>query len=281
MANQKYFLSCKDYLVSGEEFDLFLNEKYEILETKPVPLDLPFYYSSDKYISHTDSESTLTEKLYQRVKDFMLNKKLGWIKNYKASGKLLDVGAGTGDFLVEARKNDFEIYGVEPNDTARGMALHKDVTLEKGFKDLEDQKFDVISMWHVLEHIPELKEEIASLYNLLDENGVLVVAVPNFKSYDANYYKEFWAAYDVPRHLYHFSQKGIKDIFLDFNFELVEKRPLIFDSYYVSLLSEEHKTGSRNFMKAFYRGFLSNMKARSSSEYSSLVYFFRKRKNRF
>ncbi|MDT0689615.1 class I SAM-dependent methyltransferase [Salegentibacter sp. F188] len=278
MAKQKYFISCKDYLVSGEEFDLFWNDKYEILETKPIPLKLPFYYSSDHYISHTDSKSTLTEKLYQRVKNFMLNKKLDWIYNYKTTGKLLDVGAGTGDFLIEAKNRSFDVYGVEPNEKARGVALHKDVILEKEFKDLKELKFDVITLWHVLEHIPDQEEELKALYNLLADDGILVVAVPNFKSYDANYYKDYWAAYDVPRHLYHYSQKGITDFFYDHNFELVEKRPLIFDSYYVSLLSEKHKTGSSNYLKAFYTGLKSNIKARSSSEYSSLVYFFKKEK---
>ncbi|MDT0685512.1 class I SAM-dependent methyltransferase [Autumnicola psychrophila] len=277
MADQKFFLSCKDYLVSGEEFDLFWSDKYEILETKPAPLDLSFYYSSDNYISHTDSKETFREKLYQRVKNFMLNKKLGWIKKYKMSGKLLDVGAGTGDFLIEAKKQGFTAYGVEPNETARGVAFHKDVNLEKSFKDLEDTNFDVISMWHVLEHIPDQEKEITSLYNLLNDDGILIVAVPNFKSYDATFYKEYWAGYDVPRHLYHFSQNGLTSFFFDNNFELVEKRPLIFDSYYVSLLSEKHKTGSWNYFRAFYTGLKSNMKARSSSEYSSLVYFFRKR----
>jgi ubiquinone/menaquinone biosynthesis C-methylase UbiE len=277
MAKQKYFISCKDYLVSGEEFDLFWSTEYEILETKPVPRNLPFYYSSDNYISHTDSKSDFTEKLYQRVKTFMLSKKLGWIKKYKTSGKLLDVGAGTGDFLIEAKKHAFDIYGVEPNETARGVALHKDVVLEKSFEELKDLKFDVISMWHVLEHVADQEKEITSLYNLLEEDGVLVVAVPNFRSYDADYYKEYWAAYDVPRHLYHFSQNGIAEIFSKFNFELVEKRPLIFDSYYVSLLSEKHKAASWKYLKAFYRGWMSNFKARSSSEYSSLVYFFKKR----
>ncbi|MDT0675369.1 class I SAM-dependent methyltransferase [Autumnicola musiva] len=279
MANQRHFLSCKDYLVSGEEFDLFWHKEHEILETKPVPVNLPFYYSSDRYISHTDSKENFTEKLYQQVKNYMMGKKISWIKNYKTSGKILDVGAGTGDFLITARKHHFEIFGTEPNETARGMAIRKDVSLVKDYQELKIKNYDVITLWHVLEHIKEPEEGIAKLSELLDDDGVLVIAVPNFKSFDAQHYKECWAAYDVPRHLFHFSQKGIESLFTAGGFELLSKKPLIFDSFYVSLLSEKNKTGSSNYIKAFYNGLKSNIKAKTSTEYSSLVYFFRKSKN--
>ncbi|HSP12780.1 MAG TPA: class I SAM-dependent methyltransferase, partial [Salegentibacter sp.] len=130
-------------------------------------------------------------------------------------------------------------------------------------------------LWHVLEHLTNPKEEILKLKALLKNDGILVIAVPNFKSHDAKYYQEFWAAYDVPRHLWHFSRNGIKKLFLQFGLNLVSTKPLIFDAYYVSLLSEKNKTGSSNFLKALYRGWISNWKAKESSEYSSLVYFFK------
>ncbi|MDT0642688.1 class I SAM-dependent methyltransferase [Zunongwangia sp. F363] len=277
MADQKHFISCKDYLVSGEEFDLFWHPEFEILETKPVPPALDFYYSSDQYISHTDSKETITEKIYQKVKEYMLGKKISWIRHYKTSGKLLDVGAGTGDFLNCARKNHFEIHGVEPSDSARGMAMRKNISLAKKYEELNIKKFDVICLWHVLEHVKDPKAELDKLAGLLEKDGLLVVAVPNFKSFDAEHYKEHWAAYDVPRHLFHFSQNGIQSLFSKQGFKLITKKPLVFDSFYVSLLSEKNSTGSSNYFKAIINGLKSNLKAKSSTEYSSITYFFQKR----
>ncbi|WP_373057233.1 class I SAM-dependent methyltransferase [Zunongwangia sp. H14] len=275
MANSPY-ISCKDYLVSGETFELFRHPEYEILETKPIPVNLPSYYSSEEYISHTDSKKTIIEKIYQQVKEYMLKKKLGWIKKYKKSGRILDVGAGTGDFLNTARKNGFSALGIEPNKMARFKAQSKGISLVRDYEQLEINKFDVISLWHVLEHLKDPVAEINILYNLLAEDGILIIAVPNFKSFDAIHYEEFWAAYDVPRHLFHFSQEGMKAIFLKGGFSLIETKPLLFDSYYVSLLSEKNRTGSANFLRAFKTGLRSNLKAKSSTEYSSLTYFFKK-----
>src|SRR5699024_4600730 len=136
--------------------------------------------------------------------------------------------------------------------------------------------FDVISMWHVLEHVPDLEKQLNELDRLLKKNGVLFIAVPNFKSYDAEHYQEFWAAYDVPRHLWHFSKTSISKIFDEFGFEIVATHPLKFDSYYVSLLSEKHKTGKSNFVKAFWTGFRSNSKAKRTNQYSSMIYVLKR-----
>lgn len=269
-------LECKDFLVSGEKFKLVPVAETDILRTYPVPENLSSYYQSEDYISHTDSKSGVTNKIYQLVKRYMLNQKLNWISQFKSTGKLLDVGAGTGDFLLSAKKRGWEVSGVEPTRSARELALLKNLNLHDSISKLENEQFDVISLWHVLEHIPDLENEISRLNELLKKDGILVIAVPNFKSHDAKYYKEFWAAYDVPRHLWHFSQTGIKDLFSQFDLNLISTKALVFDAYYVSLLSEKNKTGSSNFLKALYRGWVSNNRAKTTSEYSSLVYFFQK-----
>ena len=273
------FISCKDHTVSGEDFDLLLEKEREMLITspKPTPQNLPGYYKSPEYISHTDSQKTLADKIYQQVKKYMLLKKLKWIEQkYPAKGKLLDIGAGTGDFLLEAKKREWEVRGIEPDEEARKRAWEKGIKLSEISEDLKSEKFDVITMWHVLEHVYDLNNQIIELEHLLKENGILIIAVPNYKSYDAQYYKKFWAAYDVPRHLWHFTQSSFKHIFSGTGFKQIDTRPLIFDAYYVSLLSEKYKTGKINFLKALNIGFKSNLKARSTSEYSSLAYFFRK-----
>lgn len=206
----------------------------------------------------------------------MLSQKVKWIRRYIKQGKILDYGAGTGEFLNHIKKFQWKVKGVEPNKTARELGILKKLDLKSELSAIEDDNYDVISLWHVLEHIPDLEIKISEFRRLLKKEGLLIIAVPNYNSYDSKYYNENWAAWDVPRHLWHFSRNGIKAKFAQQGFKLVKEKPLKFDSYYVSLLSEKNKPGSSNLLNAFYRGFLSNKKAKRSGEYSSIVYFFRK-----
>ena len=277
--SEKPVLVCKDYTVSGEHFELRRDEDLDLLATFPQPENdqLPSYYKSENYISHTDSKTSFLDKIYQQVKNLMLQKKLSWIENLSPEkGKILDLGAGTGDFLLAAKKSGWEVTGVEPNEDARSLAGKKGVRLIEETGSLPDHEFDVITMWHVLEHVPNPFQQIDELSRLLKPNGFLIIAVPNFKSYDAQKYKEHWAAFDVPRHLYHFSPLAIEKIFNTKDFELISQKGLFFDAFYVSLLSEKYKSGSTNLFKAIWTGFMSNLKAISSGNYSSLAYFFRR-----
>ena len=276
MANKNFHVVCKDHLVSGEEFRLQLTSDFEILETIPKPENVSAYYQSEDYISHTDASKSFTDKIYQAIKNFMLLQKLKWIHKVSKGNNLLDIGAGTGDFLVTAKKKKWNVAGVEPNTQARKLALEKGIELKEDLTQFEDASFNVISMWHVLEHVPDLDSQLEKLFRLLKPNGVAVIAVPNFKSFDAKHYRKFWAAYDVPRHLWHFSQQGITELFKKHNFKKIQTKPLVFDSFYVSLLSEKNKTGQPNMLRAFKVGLQSNLKAQNTSEYSSLVYFFQK-----
>ncbi|MFC2109657.1 class I SAM-dependent methyltransferase [Bacteroidota bacterium] len=287
------YVSCKDHLVSGEEFDLLLDDNLDLLMTSPKPAneDLGKYYESEAYISHTDSKKSLVDVVYQLVKNHTLKKKLKLINSFNTERiKILDIGCGTGDFLKICSDNKWEVNGVEPNKKARELALSKCTNSVASFYETVEelkkeenifQSFDVITMWHVLEHVPNLDETIFNLKKLLKPEGVLVVAVPNFKSYDAVYYKEFWAAYDVPRHLWHFSQTAIRRLFFFQNMEVVNTLPMKFDSFYVSLLSEKHKSKKNNFIKAFWVGLRSNWKAKRTNEYSSLIYIIENAKKWF
>lgn len=269
------FLTVKDYTVSQEIFSLYYNRAYDLLLTDPIPPKeiLGNYYQSENYISHTDGKRNLFERLYQGVKKIALRKKVDLLfKQNNTVGSLLDIGCGTGDFLVEAKKRGWTTTGFEPNDKASELATKKGITIAKQLSDLPDHSFDVITLWHVLEHIPNLEEQIIALRRLLKPEGKLILAVPNYKSYDALYYKEYWAAFDVPRHIWHFSQKSIATIFSQFDFKVDELQPMLFDSFYVSLLSEEYKNGKKNWIKAFFVGLRSNVEARNSMEYSSLIY---------
>ena len=276
----KPLLNCIDYTVSNESYEIMYNQEYDLLVTSPVPSNLEKYYLSNSYISHTDSKKTLIDKIYQIVKNYSLKRKLHLINSFNTEEKtILDIGAGTGDFLKICSKNNWLITGVEPSKIARELAYKKGVFLEEDISKIEDKKFDVITLWHVLEHVPNLFEFITTIEKLLKPNGKLVIAVPNFNSYDAKHYKEFWAAYDVPRHLWHFSQTSIQKIFINFNLSTEKIVPMKFDSFYVSMLSEKYKTKKSNYMKAFYIGLLSNFKAKKTKEYSSLIYILKNSKN--
>lgn len=285
MKEKKPVLKVKDHSVSGEQFELLHNERYDMLETYPQPAgdQLPRYYLSEDYISHTDSKKSLFEKVYHLVKAYSLKQKLKLIEQHSFSGKtLLDVGCGTGDLLKLALNSGWEIQGIEPNEKARSLANEKTgnrVLDSKAITDFPDASFSVITLWHVLEHLPNLEQQLKTLNRLLKDKGMLIIAVPNFKSHDAKHYQEFWAAYDAPRHLWHFSQTSIKKLFSEVGMVVSETRPMPFDSFYVSLLSEKYRTGRMQLFSAAYRGLLSNLKARRSGEWSSLIYVLKKNQN--
>ena len=275
ISNKKHFLTVTDYSVSKEVFDLYLDESLDMLITHPQPsLEvLGKYYESADYISHTDSKRSLFEKAYHFVKSIALKKKLNLINSLQPNqGKILDIGAGTGEFLSVAKQNGWDVTGVEPSDKAKQIAINKGVSFVEAIAQLEDHSFDVITMWHVLEHVPDLNNQIKELKRLLKPSGSLIIAVPNFKSFDAQHYGKFWAAYDVPIHFWHFSKKAIKLLFEKEEMKLEKVLPMKFDSFYVSLLSEKYKSGKMNFVKAFFTGLKSNFKAKSNFEYSSHIY---------
>lgn len=271
----KSFITVKDFSVSGESFSLLLNEEYQILKTHPQPtLDkLGSYYEFEDYISHTDGKRTLFEKMYHFIKRKAIRDKVKLINSYQpVKGRILDIGAGTGDFLLECKNQNWDILGIEPNDKAKGIALGKGIKFGNTIEKLESNSFDVITMWHVLEHVPDVEHQVAELKRLLKPSGTIIIAVPNFKSYDANHYKEFWAAYDVPRHLWHFSKTAIEKLFDKQNMNLEDIKPMWFDSFYVSLLSEKYKTGKMNFISGFFIGLISNVSGFFKKEFSSHIY---------
>ena len=274
ISNNKLFMQVKDFSVSQENFDLLHNEELDMLVTSPQPSleKLPSYYESDDYISHTDGKRSLFEKMYHIVKIIALQNKLKLINSQSLKGNLLDIGAGTGDFLVVAKNNGWKIKGIEPGEKPKAIAVNKGVSFANDLSELENNSFDIITMWHVLEHVPNLEFQIKELKRLLKPNGTILIAVPNFNSFDANYYGKFWAAFDVPRHLWHFSKTAIDKLFSKENLQLIQVMPMKYDSFYVSLLSEKYKNGKMNFLMAFWIGLKSNRYGSRNNEYSSHIY---------
>ncbi|MFJ1411636.1 class I SAM-dependent methyltransferase [Capnocytophaga canimorsus] len=276
-------MTVKDYSISQEFFELIYQPELDLYQTTPLPQKLSKYYESDVYISHTDSKKTLFDKVYQAVKNINFKSKIRIISKYKKQKiQLLDIGAGTGDFVLNCKKQmHWEATGIEPNEKARQLAEKKQILLLENYNDLKEKSFDVITLWHVLEHISDLENEIQKINSLLKGDGILIVAVPNYKSWDAQHYKQFWAAYDVPRHLWHFSKTSIQKIFTPKGFQLLEIKPMLFDAFYVSILSEQYKTGKKNFIKGFVNGMRSNLYGMRKKEFSSHIYVLQKVKNDF
>lgn len=276
------FMVCKDYTVSKSDFQLVKCQECSFVFTNPIPeeSEIGSFYESEEYISHSNTSKGLVNKLYQVVRNYTIQKKIKLLVSLNKNRRLLDIGSGTGEFLHACRLQGFDIQGIEPSESGRKYSSEEykiEAHTEEKLKNFEESSFDFITMWHVLEHVYHLNDRIEEIYRLLAKDGFLIVAVPNLESYDASLYKEYWAAYDVPRHLYHFSKRDIERLFGRHNFKLIQTLPMKFDAYYVSMLSERYKNGGSGIIKGFLNGFLSNLKAQRGG-YSSQIYILQKEK---
>jgi 2-polyprenyl-3-methyl-5-hydroxy-6-metoxy-1,4-benzoquinol methylase len=271
------FLTTRDYFLTQEEFKLVHCNNCELVFTNPIPLpsDLAAYYDSPDYLSHKVSKFSLTGFIYNQLREINLKGKYKLISKFKKNGKILDIGQGTGEFLNFMQKKGWETKGVEPNESARKFAIKNynlSVVDEKAIQEISANYFDVISMWHVLEHVVNLRERMQQVAKLLKKDGILVIAVPNLNSPDSQKYKDKWAGLDVPRHLYHFTVKTMDFLLSSSGFEVILLHPLKLDAYYVSMLSEKYLKNSFPYPAALINGFNSNLSARKENNYSSMVF---------
>lgn len=277
-----HFITCKDYTVSQELFTIVSCNSCDFKFTNPRPSDLEIgkYYKSEEYVSHSNTRKGLINKLYHNVRTYTLKQKLNLVRSYVSRGTILDYGCGTGMFLNTCKEAGWRAFGFEPDHDARqiatGLGLQVSSTKEQIIEALTGSKFDIITLWHVLEHVTDLRETLNFFSDQLSLEGRLIIAVPNYTSYDAKLYKEFWAGYDVPRHIYHFEVNTITKLLKQFGFIYEKSLPMKFDSAYVSMLSEKYKTGKINYMTAFINGLKSNLKAKDANSYSSVIYIFKK-----
>lgn len=240
------------------------------------------FYKSENYISHSDTRQGLVNSLYHAVRKRTLRQKQHLIEKQsrKTAGKLLDIGAGTGAFVHQMQQAGWSVTGLEPDASAiRKAKENAGVSLQPApvLFELEEGRFDAITMWHVLEHVHRLHEYIDKISRLLSSTGVFVVAVPNFTSTDALAYQQYWAAYDVPRHLYHFSPLSMQMLMEKHGLKVQKVLPMWFDSFYVSLLSEAYRNGKQNLVSGFLHGLKSNTRALlDRRKASSLIYIIRK-----
>jgi 2-polyprenyl-3-methyl-5-hydroxy-6-metoxy-1,4-benzoquinol methylase len=278
----KNFLVVTDNAVSKESFVIVECENCSFKFTNPRPdaSSIDKYYESEEYISHSNIKTGIINRAYHVVRSITTKQKVELINRHApAKGTVLDYGCGTGVFLNACKNDGWEIRGVEPNVRAReeASALTGEL-IAKEWEEIAGEKFEVITLWHVLEHIHTLNETMVELINLLQEDGTLIIAVPNADSHDAQQYKANWAAYDVPRHLYHFSQATMKRLLKKHKMRLEEVLPMKFDAYYVSMLSEKQKEGKTKMISSVVNGFKSNSYAeKNGNDYSSLIFVAKKK----
>ncbi|OCA69357.1 methyltransferase type 11 [Chryseobacterium artocarpi] len=273
-------MKIKDHFLSQEIFEIKETETKGVYKTSPIPSNISRYYESEDYISHHQDSGSLKEKLYKFLQSFNLKyKKNILVERIQQGSKVLDYGCGAGEF-VKYIENDFEALGFEPDADARKAAQGK-ITKAKILDDIqkiEDKSLDAITLWHVFEHIENQDEMLSIFHAKLKDKGLLIIAVPNPTSYDAKHYKEYWAAYDVPRHIYHFSKNGMENLISKKpDWKMRKIKPLILDSYYISMLSEKYKKSPLFWLKGSIFGTISNIKASFSNEFSSLIYIIEKR----
>lgn len=271
----KHFLSLRDYFLTQETFELWLDEASGLLKTMPQPEKLDRYYESENYLSHDDNKVTFFAKCYNTVKIFNLRSKTKTIMPFVKNGRVLDIGAGTGDLVDALNKVGVNAIGYEPSERARAAALHKGTHLLKEYPQ-EVKQFQVITMYHVLEHVANVEEQLKRVYDLLESRGTLILALPNYESLDAKIFKKYWAGYDVPRHLYHFNRNAVVYVSGKY-FEIVKTQPMWFDSFYVSILSAQYKKLPMAFVIGSLVGFLSNVAVIFTKQPSSITYILQKR----
>jgi 2-polyprenyl-3-methyl-5-hydroxy-6-metoxy-1,4-benzoquinol methylase len=281
------YLNVEDYTVSHREFTIQQCNSCYFLFTNPRPSEdeIGAYYQSQDYISHHDEAKDVMSKIYTSVRDYTIGQKVKMINEQSLTkGTLLDIGCGTGNFLGAIKENGWKVFGTEPDSGARevaskrvGASIFQDIQTDA----LQAQKFDVITLWHVLEHVHQLNETLEWLTEHLNENGTIIIAVPNPQSFDASKYGRFWAAYDVPRHLYHFTKGSMKQLLEKHQMYIQKILPMWFDSFYVGMLSTKYKAKKINLIDSIRTGVVSNWKGKSDSNEtlntSSLIYVINKK----
>jgi 2-polyprenyl-3-methyl-5-hydroxy-6-metoxy-1,4-benzoquinol methylase len=276
-------LQVKDHKITQEIFSVAdcSDCKQRFTLDPPIESTIGPYYDSPRYISHSDNTEGIINRLYHMVRGLMLKKKLNLIQKISNQKDILDIGSGTGYFLNTMKNAGYTVYGIELNENARDYSKQKfqleilppNYLVEEKFQN----KFSIASMWHVLEHIYNPSQYLEHIYNVLHKDGILVIAVPNYTSTDANHYNENWAGYDVPRHLWHFSPTTIKKLLERNGFQYQQTYRLPFDSFYVSMLSESYQNSNFGVIKGVFFGFTSWLASWFNIDRtSSLIYVFKK-----
>jgi len=279
-----FYLKCVDNFISKEAFDIYKCRtcNFEFTQDSPGETEIGRYYDSDAYISHSNTSKGLTNKIYHFVRNIMLCRKRELVKKFTGhkKGTILDVGSGTGHFAGFMLKSGWEVTGIEINEKARDFSkIHFGLKIfaPQEILTLQPDSFDCITLWHVLEHFQNPLKYISDIFRLLKPGGTCIIALPNCNSYDAIFYKKSWAAYDVPRHLWHFSPATFSIFSEKAGFTLRKLRSLPLDVFYISIMSEKYRNSRLPFLKGLLRAFpFTMMSLFNKKKSSSVIYILSK-----
>ena len=281
------YLSCKDYLASKETFDIYKCQSCSFAFTQdfPVEAEIGKYYDAPEYVSHSDTNKGIINYLYHKVRKISLKSKARLVSHFSGlkKGILLDIGSGTGYFLNKMKEHKWLVTGVEKSDGARLYAKQKfdiDTQVSDYLYEIAPESKDVITMWHVLEHLEKLDDVMSKIVNIVKDEGTILIALPNKDSLDASHYKEYWAAYDVPRHLWHFSPSDFEQLTNKYKLELIEMKPMYFDVFYISMLSEKNKGTLLGSVIGLCKGFIFYLRSIGKVEKCSSVVYILKKKSK-
>ena len=276
--SHKLKFRAKDHLVSGEYFDITWNESKTIAKTNIENIkDVSSYYDSSNYDSFKNKAKGGLDIIYFLIQKIMFRYKLFLIRIYLKGNKILDYGAGSGKFVAYLSKKNFKTSALEPYNKKINNESLSNINVFKNIAEIPKYyKYDGITLWHVLEHLTTPKQVLSKIHDLLEKKGVLIIAVPNINSLDARHYKSYWAALDVPRHIWHYTIKGIISLVESKGFKLEKKYPLFFDAFYISYISETHKNSRFAMIRGFFFALLSNFSALFNKEFSSMIFIFKK-----
>lgn len=277
-------LICTDYFVSGEKFPVVSCGEcgFTFTQDHPGENEAGKYYASEEYISHSDTSRGLTNKLYRLARSFMLKRKVQLVKRMtgKDKGTILDIGSGTGHFANAMKLEGWLSEGIEINEKARSFSRKEfqlDVYDTSEIQRLNPEKYDCITLWHVLEHFHDPDRYMQEIHRLLKPDGLCIIALPNSGSLDSEYFREHWAAWDVPRHIWHFTPLTFRRFAERTGFMLKETRALPLDVFYISILSEKYLGSKFSFIKGIIIGKIFFTRALFRKEKSSsLIYILRK-----
>lgn len=280
----KPHIKLKDYSISKEPFEIWQCTQCDFLFTQNIPDEesIGSYYASEDYVSHSDTQKGIVNKLYHAARKIMLSKKYRFIKKIISGKTILDIGCGTGYFLNYMQKKGYQTLGIEVNEDARSFGKqHFGLTIlspDELFNGKINQKFKVITLWHVLEHLYQPELYLQKIAERLDDDGVLIFALPNPDSFDASYYKNYWAGYDAPRHIWHFTPQTITQLVSE-HFTITRLKRLPFDSFYNSLLSEKYRNKKLQFLRGIFIGSMAYIYSLINVKKSSSLIYVLKKKN--
>jgi 2-polyprenyl-3-methyl-5-hydroxy-6-metoxy-1,4-benzoquinol methylase len=273
------YISTKDFFFTKEDFNIDICANCNFIFTNPIPADLGKYYETEDYLSHKADDKSMISRIYRNIRNINIKNKFKIVSAISKGKKILDIGCGTGELLAYFKTKGYDALGIEPSKDAREFAQQKhniEVKEESYIKNIADNSFDIVSMWHVLEHVSDLNGRMKDLKRISKDDATIVIAVPNVESPDSKHYGMYWAGLDVPRHLYHFSKASMTKLAQKHNMKITSTIPMKFDSYYVSMLSEKYKDSSLGIFKAVIEGFISNLKAKKANNYSSMIFVLKK-----